>query len=280
METKIDVHHLKLEIVETDRVILHEESDPHRVERLDGLITEATILRNPPIVAEAGNDMFVVLDGATRTTAIKQREIPHIAVQVVPYGSKSAEIGSWYHVLPKTQAEIVLSYVRQHPFSSEVVSVADARAKLQSGECCVGVTTSQDNALVLYAPPDAETADLAATLRHVVSLYGGAGEIHRIVNEDLLDVVSKNEEGSGVVLFPTFTPAQIIQFATSKNVLPAGITRHLITGRALNVNVPIEILSSNKTTAEKKTWLHSWITEKVMNKKARFYHESVFVFDD
>ncbi|NQW29493.1 MAG: hypothetical protein HQ472_03155 [Ignavibacteria bacterium] len=280
METKIDVRQLRLEIVPIDCVILHEESDPHRVNRLDGLISQSSILRNPPIVAEAGDGEYVVLDGATRTTAMRNRKIPHIAVQIVPYGTKSAAIGSWYHVLKPNLAKDVINYIQQHHFPKSTVSVEAARELLVSGEACLGITTSKVEAVVLLSPGERTLEEYAATLRQVVTIYGGAGEIHRIVNEDLMEVVSKKEPGAGVVMFPTFTPTQIIQFAKSKNVLPAGITRHLISGRALNVNVPIELMMNNLSTEEKNVWLQSWITEKVMSKKARFYHESVFVFDD
>jgi hypothetical protein len=51
-------------------VLLHEEEDPERVERLVDRLRDEGVLRNPPVVAELGDGRVVVLDGANRVTAL------------------------------------------------------------------------------------------------------------------------------------------------------------------------------------------------------------------
>jgi hypothetical protein len=85
---------------------------------------------------------------------------------------------------------------------------------------------------------------------------------------------------SGVVMFPAWTPNDISRAATSGDLLPAGITRHVIPGRALNVNISLDMLLLDAPRASKSAWLERWLSSKITARKVRFYHEAVFVFDD
>jgi hypothetical protein len=66
------------------RGFLHEETDIFRVAKLKKRIETSGILRNPPIVANMDSG-YVVLDGATRTTSLKEIGASHILAQVVHY---------------------------------------------------------------------------------------------------------------------------------------------------------------------------------------------------
>ncbi|MBK7032042.1 MAG: hypothetical protein IPH49_01935 [Ignavibacteria bacterium] len=96
---RLEPHELHLRFVPADEVVLHEETDPARVNRIRASLDNDGVLRNPPIVGSG-----VVLDGATRTTALKLMGAKHLLVQQVPYGGDhGVELQAWYHVLP-TQA--------------------------------------------------------------------------------------------------------------------------------------------------------------------------------
>jgi hypothetical protein len=111
-------------------------------------------------------------------------------------------------------------------------------------------------------------------------LYGGFGEIYRIVHGDLIQTLERTDRVPSIVLFPSWTPSEIVRFARDGDLLPAGITRHVIPGRALNVNVSLDILSIDTPTTSANEWLDQWLTAKIKRKKVRYYHEPVFVFDD
>ena len=83
-----------------------------------------------------------------------------------------------------------------------------------------------------------------------------------------------------IEVFPRFTPAEIIDLACVGACLPAGITRHLIPGRALRINLPLEVLTSADSLEQKNAWLADWIKQKVASKSARYYQESTFLFDE
>lgn len=275
----MDHRDLDLRIVAREDVLLHEQTDPHRVERLVQALRNDTFLRNPPVVAEA-DGLYVVLDGATRTTALSDLDCRHLVVQVVPY-STHVRLEAWYHLLPESTAKEVIRGLEAHGAANhdaraQVVSLDSAHIALDSREATAAVVVSENEAYLLRA--SAREANTA--LRTLVHSYGSFGEVHRIVNDDLQRVVRSEENVGAVVLFPPWKPEEIIRAAIEKDLLPAGITRHVIPGRVLNVNVSLDILQLEATLVAKSEWLERWLTQKIMAKKVRFYHESVFVFDD
>jgi len=88
-----------LRIVPTARLLLHEECDPERVERLGRLLGADGMLRNPPIAAPLEDGTYVVLDGANRVTALRHLGVPDQVVQVVDYDDPGVQLDTWAHLL-------------------------------------------------------------------------------------------------------------------------------------------------------------------------------------
>ena len=63
--------------------------------------------------------------------------------------------------------------------------------------------------------------------------------------------------------------------------MPTGITRHIIQGRALRVNLPLSLLmGAGRTTQQKNEWLEDWIKQKLACREIRYYQEATFLFDE
>ena len=87
-----------------------------------------------------------------------------------------------------------------------------------------------------------------------------------------------SHEGCNVlVVFPKFTPKEVVELAASNVKIPAGITRHIITNRALRVNFPLMILSSKAISLEEKNIL---LEDYLMGKSPRVYKESTVMYDE
>jgi hypothetical protein len=73
----------KLCIVDVERLLLHEHVDDARVSSLVSALRRYRVLKNPPLVMpiSEGDETFVVLDGATRTTAFQAMGISYMIVQ-------------------------------------------------------------------------------------------------------------------------------------------------------------------------------------------------------
>lgn len=85
---------------------------------------------------------------------------------------------------------------------------------------------------------------------------------------------------AAVVVFPVFSVEQVIQLANAGRRLPAGITRFIVPGRILRVNLDLEILRSEQSIREKNRWLHQQLLEKQKNGQIRFYAEPVYLLDE
>lgn len=289
MHSAIDHRDLRLRFVDTPSVYLHEETDPARVARLRSALERDQVLRNPPIAAEMGDGRYVILDGATRTTALRELGVPHIPIQVVPYTEPDTRLEAWYHVLPDQAALQARDYVLHHAAIVSRVSVDEARIALNARHSTAALVESDGQATLLtlhtefpwtVSDPSSGSTTAASLLRGLVKIYGGAGEIYRIVHNDLVDIVQREDHCPCVVMFPTFTPEEIIGVAEHQDLLPAGITRHLISGRALNMNLGLDVIGRAQPLIEKNEWLREWLTKKILDKKVRYYHEPVFIFDD
>ncbi|MEK7276272.1 MAG: hypothetical protein AAB427_02890, partial [Chloroflexota bacterium] len=95
---KLDPSSIQLRFVPLDRMVLHEEDDPFRAKRMIVSLNHDGKLRNPPLVVEHG-DWYIVLDGATRTTALREMGYRDALVQIVDYYSGAVQVVVWHHVL-------------------------------------------------------------------------------------------------------------------------------------------------------------------------------------
>ncbi len=280
MQNHLSTDLLKLRIFPIHQLVLHEEIEPARVERLQQQLQINFVLRNPPIVTPLNpsdpQSKVMVLDGATRTTALRQLGYSSILAQIVDY-TNGVELGSWHHLLSNADPKRFYQQL-QSLFPTVTLSVAEAAAQLRSRT--LACYCSFPNQQILGIRANADLMTLAARLRQLVNLYADYYPIHRLASEELEQIIEHQRPQTIVIVFPTFTPDEILAIVRNGCCLPTGITRHLIHGRALNLNFPLEILRAPTSVEEKNQWLDRWITKKILNNKVRFYPESVFVFDE
>lgn len=263
-----------LRIVPSSQIFLHEDGDPGRVERLGVRLRGDGILRNPPIVAPMPAGGYVVLDGANRTSALDALGVRAIPVQVVPYDDEGVRLEVWRHFL--IDAAGLAGRLEAAALAVRPVSASDAVATPgERGAACSLVTAGGTFDVLLEGG-----RPLAATLSRVVDAYRGAAKIYRVLTHDLSTLAREYGAGGTVVVFPPFTKADILQIAQAPAKLPTGITRHVISGRALRVNVPLETLRADGGIEEKNRWLGDLIRQKLLDNQIRYYPEASFLFDE
>jgi hypothetical protein len=63
--------------------------------------------------------------------------------------------------------------------------------------------------------------------------------------------------------------------------LPPGISRHIIHGRALKIQYPLDQLRDKVSSIEEKnTVLQHWVQEKLAHRHVRYYAEATYQFDE
>ena len=274
----MNTHHFHLAMLPIEDIFLHEETDVFRVAKLKKRIETSGILRNPPIVARMENG-YVVLDGATRTTSLKEMGATHLLAQVVPYGKGGIDVETWNHILPDMSAGDIIETIGNLPgLQLTPTHHSNADNLLNQRRIAGYIYCSPDSSLMIES--DTTLAALTSLLGTIVATYKKHGEIYRLAQNDLEQIIAKRTEHSAVMVFPRFTPDEIRIIAQSEQKLPAGITRHIIPGRVLNVNIPLDWLLGAGTTKEKTQWLDAWLSAKIVDSKVRYYHEPVFIFDE
>ncbi len=263
-----------LRIVAREMVHLHEDADPVRVERLSERLRRDGVLRNPPAAAALPEGGVVVLDGANRTSALARLGIPVIPLQVVDYADPRVQVDVWRHLI--VEPVEIGAALRARGLHPDAVSPADAAGRLAAREIAAYVLTAGRALAVPHSPDRA----LAAILAQVVDTYKGRARIYRVPTDDLEALAGAYGRIAAVVVFPKLTKPDILEIAASPVKLPTGVTRHLIPGRALRVNLPLEALEAGGDVAGKNRWLAGLMRQRLLDHSIRYYPEGAFLFDE
>ncbi|MFQ5611695.1 MAG: NAD(P)-dependent oxidoreductase [Anaerolineae bacterium] len=267
---------LSLQFVPLDKVYPHEHVDPRRVDRLKNRLEVDGILANPPVVAEAG-DRYVVLDGATRTTALKALSYPHCVVQVIS-DKNNLNLQTWYHAVRGADPEELVRQLDALPEISMVETGPDKvlEEMLEYGGLCYLHTRTGKIYLIKPAPQ----VNRLDALNKVTEAYIAAYHVTRTLERDLVQLQNEYPDLGALVVFPNYTVEQVLQIAQSGRAMPAGITRFVIPGRVLRVNAQLRHLKSGKTLREKNEWLHHLLLDKFASGQVRYYEEPVYLLDE
>jgi hypothetical protein len=279
----MEAKELRLSIVPLSAVILHEEIEQKRVDRLIERLRADRVLKNPPIVTEVKDEKvgtrYIVLDGASRTSALRAMQCRDVLVQIVDYYSGDIRLESWNHLLLD-------------------VSPAELRREIDDLSCIAMIEMDEDSAQAALDRREiigyfifgdgrvaglrcaGDLAEQSQALNEVVQTYERKAEMYRVSTTDLEQLAGEHRQVSAVMVFPKYRPEEIIHLALNGAKVPMGITRHVIPGRALRVNLPLEKLESEEPLDEKNLWLDKWLKQKIQARHVRFYQEPVFLFDE
>lgn len=273
---------IALRVAAMEQVVPHEHYHGLRVDSLTARLRAEGKLINPPIVAQHG-DKYVVLDGATRLTALRQMGYPSIIVQVVDL-THQVQLGSWNHVVRGASRGGLLDLLRGIGGLQVAAVTADEAASGNLPAGALGwLMCANQEAFMLKALPAAGVEAEAwwlHLLNEVVERYGQWGNVERTLSRDMEALVDQFPDLAGLVVFPRFTPQQILELAGHGHTVPAGITRFVIPGRILRLNAPLHILAADQPLAVKQAWLDDLIRTKVQERQLRFYEEPVVLLDE
>jgi hypothetical protein len=264
-----------LRVIPLDQCVLHEETDGARVARLSARLAVDGVLRNPPIVGRhASFEPLIVLDGATRVTALRAMGMPHVVAQVVDYDDDAIQLQTWSHILSGLSLDALCAALAGEPaLAAQPCIPYAAENALAHRETLAYLAGGDGRCFALGQSADIITRSVA--LRQLFAAYAGRATIARLPPSEWPARLDE-QRASVAVVYPAYTKRDIVALAQAGAVLPAGITRHLIPGRALRVNVPIDQTS----LAEKQAWLDGWVRDRQAGHGVRFYAEPTFLFDE
>lgn len=273
-----------LRILPLDLLVEHEFNDVQRTEPLARLLEAEGMLKNPPIVAPIGDGdpRFIVLDGANRTTALISLGYQHVLAQVVKYEEPTVTLTTWHHLITEigpgefTQLLSSLEGIDLVP-----IDYLHARAALARRECLMFIMMVDGSVFVARPKiPGLFVREQNQLLNALVDTYKDRGKLHRAMTDSLEEARRLYPNLAGVVVFPQYDPFEVMALARDGELLPAGLTRHLIQGRILRVNYPLSELKSSESLETKNLRLQEWLRQKMASREVRFYGEMTYSFDE
>ena len=271
MSNPASVQPPNLRIVRIADVRPHEQGDIQRSQPLMDKLRAADTFTNPPVVAEIADDNYVIMDGSNRHISLQALGFEHILVQIADYDSDFVELGAWQHIVADWDSQLfmdALEEIDRVELRQGWDSDAAAHALLRDGPV-IGIHAGSDN-----------LRERNAALRRVVESYHNRATLYRTPLTDPGQIWSLFPTGVALVMFRQYQPRDIIEAAQEEAYLPPGISRHIIHGRALNLNFPMDALRSARPLAEKNDLLQDWLREQYARRSVRFYAEATYQFDE
>jgi len=272
----------RLRIVSTTALRPHEQVEQERVEPIVRGLSRDGILKNPPLVMRLHieGEHYLVLDGANRTMALRSLEVPHALVQLVRPGIETVRLRTWNRVVYASASRELFD--RLDALTDIVPAPRDRKEQLES--IAAGVRLAY-----LYLPDGSawelgrEREALEERMAHLGALIDvcmECGKTDRTSEMDVQGLAGLYEEFAGVLVFPSIEVEEVVEAAINEIVLPAGLTRFIVSPRALRVNYPLEQLAEKLPIETKQERLNAWVQERVQNQAVRYYAESTIVFDE
>ncbi|NIR29087.1 MAG: hypothetical protein GWN84_07180 [Gammaproteobacteria bacterium] len=273
-----------LQLVPAQRIRFHEALEHRRTHRLvERLKTEAR-LRNPPIVATMPDGDYLLLDGANRVSAFLELGYSHVPVQVVEYGDTAVQLKGWHHLLMDAESlrlrpiyEALARVTMRRIEQAQLVTLLELRqvfaVLVEHGNAFWGLFPNGQS-----RPTIEERIEI---LNEIVDAYEGQSKIERIKLADYSQLPKDIDEAKQqLVLFPVLYKEELIALAAQGIRIPTGLSRHLVPGRTLGLNLKLAFLTELETHEEKVAHFESYLRQLAVEGRIRFYEEPVFIMNE
>ena len=260
-----------LRIVSLDDLLPHEEHDDQRSTKLVPIIENARLFTNPPIVTAIDPQRFAILDGSNRYHVFRALGYPYLLVQVVSYHNGQVMLDIWKHIVTGWDVEELLQQMK----SIQDLSFID---RVSTGHLMSVHTRS---GIVHLASRYSDLASRNHLLNQLAALYQSRGQLFRTVSSHVDEIWDMYPTAVALIEFRPYTPDEIIRSTLENALLPPGVSRHIIQGRALALNYSMDALRRDTyPVTYQNRLLKRWFRAKLAQRQVRFYEESTFQFNE
>ncbi|MCL4870998.1 MAG: pyridoxal-phosphate dependent enzyme [Anaerolineae bacterium] len=269
---------LSLEVVPTELVTPHEQIDDKRVSRLMQSLTQDDQLVNPPITVY-WEGRYIILDGATRFTAMQRLGFPAVIVQIADTSREGFALHTWYHAISAEQTAAALyEHLRPIPNLQLESLPTEAMANIfQDDHVLCYFLERQGKATVARVIGG---GDKLVVMNALVAQYTTWGQVERTLLTDTGRLLAQFPQMVAVAVFPQFTPETVFTVASQGDLLPAGLTRFVIPGRILRLNADLQRLKQDEPLSVKRAWFNEFLKGKLARSRLRYYQEPVVLLDE
>lgn len=271
----------KLQIIALKNILPHERYDDSRALPLIERLKKDGFLANPIIVAKLDRQYYIQLDGMNRLTAFKKIGFSAILTQIVDYNDQDmVELSSWSHLTNLSIHAFLLKLGKIKDLSRQegrIDLVGHRYIKNEGISRIATVVFRNGKVWLLYF--NGKLVKKVEILNKIVTVYGK--DIIRDIlpsdpNQVNIDrIFDKYPDKKILIVLPTFTRHQIVDMVSLNKMFPAGVTRHIIKRRCLNLNLPLKLFQSGKSIKE----LNSLLDKFLKNRQVRLYEEPTIYFE-
>jgi hypothetical protein len=215
----------------------------------------------------------MVLDGANRVTSMKQMGLPHLLVQIVDPKSDGLSLETWNHVLWNIDPDRLLEEIEA---IEEISVVQNEDSRFTSNSLAIIVMPDHRRFSLITTTPNTRSE----VITKLVQMYSQLARFDRTMIEDIDRLDGFYRRIGGLIIYPPFQISEVIQFSEEEKLLPAGITRFVVSPRALRINYPLDFLSSDQSLEDKRKTLQKFIQERMDKKGVRIYTEITVLYDE
>jgi hypothetical protein len=265
-----------LKIVPIDHIRLQEHVKKHRMSGLVSMLEKEQVLRSPPIVTPFFNSTYLHLDGANRITALDQLGYPNCLVHIVDYSDTAhVRLTSWSHLTNLPKEMLLAALATKKGIQVEVHPQFHHRLLLQP--TFVAAAVYKDGS-TLAIKQKASLVEQVQTMETMVELYEDR-PVERVYSaspwtpESIARRFEQFPHMSVFFAFPTFSPQQVIKIVDKGVLMPAGLTRHVVYRRKININLPLSYLKEPVDIANEK--LQTFL----QGRSVRLYEEPIIYFE-
>ncbi|UCG64603.1 MAG: hypothetical protein JSW12_18585 [Deltaproteobacteria bacterium] len=238
---------MRLEVIPVESLFRHEDTLPHVVDELLLEFRNWANLQNPIIVDE--NNM--VLDGNHRAFVFKELKFKYIPGCRINYFNKNVELRYWFRLLENIEGVDLLKQIVED-MNGKLQQVDDQetlKKTLKNNNLDCGIQQGNFYASIRF------NKDL---VNDAVSAYAVLGKIQDKLIEKSIKLkyfpcqhmyetkfCRELKECEMVIWTPQITKEMVLAAVKRKKLFAPRTTRHLISPRPLNVNVPLYWFKEN-----------------------------------
>lgn len=243
-----------LKLVPIDLLELHEDYEPSRLAKTISSIKKDQFLRHPILATRLMNGRYLVLDGVHRFTSLKEIGCSKVPIQEVT--DKEFTFSAWHHFVE------VGSWYSEILKDSNLPWITDQK----EGSLFIEMITGKDERHFLYK--DDIFSYFLESWHRVVSSYTKHHAVTRVPQETKFI-----RPTDGVLIkYGALDYDSIAKYVLNGDKLPAGVTRFQVSGRLLNLQVPLALLKEdNRVESEWNELLHK------TKQSLRCYVEKVYL---
>jgi hypothetical protein len=307
-----------LEFVHLEDLLFHETCDFKRTQKLAGEIKKDGHLKNPVLVASVNiegtekreklpvgsgcphpeppllpgrdaqeqqlnpgkGEKLLVLDGVNRVSALKLLNVPDVLIQMVDYEDQKVKLSSWNHLIFDGQKEQIIKKIKDLSLEVSFCPLKWAEEALKDPRT-ISYFLFKDLAGFVVNTGNFAPEDKVKKLYKLIATYNGRSEICYLDPENhFISIFAHFKNSSAINLIPRFDKKEILNLAQKGCLLPFGVTRFIVPNRVLGLEVSCSVLVAQTPLSEKNLFLKELLAYRIKTKKAKFYQESVTLFNE